>query len=94
LKKLFEDSVDAGFINPENVALVTFVDLPGGEAANADESRAEQWGEAAINALRDWSQPVCLSVAKQLMNPRPMRGTGCSGRRMTRRRANDPPFKA
>jgi hypothetical protein len=58
LRKLFEDASESGFINPENLSLVSIVDLPEGEAANADESKAGEWGEAAVKALRDWSVSV------------------------------------
>jgi predicted Rossmann-fold nucleotide-binding protein len=65
LRKLFEDASESGFINPENLSLVSIVDLPEGEAANADESKAGEWGAAAVKALRDWS----VSVSRQCPDP-------------------------
>jgi hypothetical protein len=50
--------VTAGFIAPQNLSLCQIVDLPGGSAANLDESRAEEWGPATISALSKWSFAV------------------------------------
>lgn len=50
---MFESAVAAGFIKPENLSLVKVVDI-GDAAENADESRAGEWGAAAIRALKEW----------------------------------------
>ncbi|WRT67239.1 uncharacterized protein IL334_004205 [Kwoniella shivajii] len=50
----FVSSVDAGFIAPANLSLLKLVNLEGGSTANADESKANEWGDAAIRALNDW----------------------------------------
>ncbi|WVW82973.1 hypothetical protein I302_104989 [Kwoniella bestiolae CBS 10118] len=50
----FLSSVEAGFIAPSNLSLLKLVNLEGGEGANGDESRAEEWGQAAIKALDEW----------------------------------------
>ena len=63
LLALIEGAVDAGFIKRENLALLRIVDL-GDAAANKDESRATEWGAAAIAALKEWSLPVSLDVAR------------------------------
>ncbi|ADV19499.1 conserved hypothetical protein [Cryptococcus gattii WM276] len=55
LYKQFENSVEAGFIAPSNLALLKLVDLEGGEEANMDEARADEWGQAALKALKEWS---------------------------------------
>ena len=55
---LFKTAVEAGFIAPQNLALCRVVDLPGGKDANKDESRAGEWGDVAVQALRDWSFSV------------------------------------
>lgn len=59
LRALLESSVASGFIKPENLSLMHIIDLPGG---NTDGGRAEEWGAAAIEALREWSLPVCRRV--------------------------------
>ncbi|WVR05150.1 hypothetical protein IAU60_002162 [Kwoniella sp. DSM 27419] len=51
----FQAAVEAGFIAPANLSLCKIVNLDGGEAANRDESKASEWGPAAIKALREWS---------------------------------------
>nr|XP_018263733.1 lysine decarboxylase [Kwoniella dejecticola CBS 10117]OBR85891.1 lysine decarboxylase [Kwoniella dejecticola CBS 10117] len=51
----FLSSVEAGFITQTNLSLLRLVNLEGGESANADESRASEWGDAALKALREWS---------------------------------------
>ncbi|WWC89939.1 uncharacterized protein L201_004868 [Kwoniella dendrophila CBS 6074] len=50
----FLSSVEAGFIAPNNLSLLKLVDLEGGEKANSDESKAEEWGKAALKALDEW----------------------------------------
>ncbi|OXG21545.1 lysine decarboxylase [Cryptococcus neoformans Tu401-1] len=55
LYKQFENSVEAGFIAPNNLSLLRLVDLEGGEEANIDETRADEWGQAALKALKEWS---------------------------------------
>lgn len=58
LYKQFENSVEAGFIAPNNLSLLRVVDLEGGEEANIDETRADEWGQAALKALKEWSVGV------------------------------------
>lgn len=58
LYKQFENSVEAGFIAPSNLSLLRLVDLEGGEEANIDETRADEWGQAALKALKEWSVDV------------------------------------
>lgn len=53
----------SGFIAPENLSLMRIVDLPGGEADNADESKAGEWGLAVVKALQEWSTAVCDALA-------------------------------
>lgn len=48
--------MSSGFIKPENTSLVQIVNL-GDAEANADETRAHEWGAVAIQALREWSPP-------------------------------------
>ncbi|KAK6903051.1 hypothetical protein I203_108312 [Kwoniella mangroviensis CBS 8507] len=50
----FISSVEAGFIAPSNLSLLKLVNLEGGEDANTDESRADEWGQAAFKALDEW----------------------------------------
>lgn len=58
LRALFEHGADEGFIKKENLQLLRIVDLPGGAEANADISKAGEWGEAALRALKEWHIPV------------------------------------
>ncbi|ODO10836.1 TIGR00730 family protein [Cryptococcus amylolentus CBS 6273] len=53
LYKQFESSVQAGFVAEENLALLKLVELEGG--AEGEEGRAEEWGAAALKALREWN---------------------------------------
>ncbi|KAL7424079.1 hypothetical protein Q5752_001664 [Cryptotrichosporon argae] len=53
----FEKAVEAGFIARKNLSLMRIVDLPGGEAANADEAKAGEWGAVAIKSLEEWTVP-------------------------------------
>jgi hypothetical protein len=55
---LLEGGVSAGFIAPQNLSLLKVVDLEGGAEANADDSKADQWGAAVLKALKEWSLPV------------------------------------
>ncbi|KAK4686873.1 cytokinin riboside 5'-monophosphate phosphoribohydrolase, partial [Tremellales sp. Uapishka_1] len=55
LLTLFQNAVEAGFIQPVNLSLMKVVDLPGGKSSNLDETRAGEWGAVAIKALEDWS---------------------------------------
>lgn len=57
LRDLVESAAKSGFINPENLSLVKIVDLDG-EGGNSDESRAEEWGGAAIKALKEFTFSV------------------------------------
>jgi hypothetical protein len=52
----------AGFIAPQNLSLCQIVDLPGGSAANIDESRAGEWGPATIAALKSFDFDVSRLV--------------------------------
>ncbi|OCF41437.1 TIGR00730 family protein [Kwoniella heveanensis CBS 569] len=56
LKLQFVKAVEAGFIPAANLSLCQVVNLAGGddESLNSDESRAGEWGQAAIQALKDW----------------------------------------
>jgi hypothetical protein len=63
LRTLIESASSAGFINPENLSLVKVVDLPGGEPANADPSKASEWGQIAVDAVRDFKFSVCPSAS-------------------------------
>lgn len=56
LRDLVESASKSGFINPENLSLVSIVDLP--EGGNSDEDRAEEWGAAAIKALKEFKFSV------------------------------------
>lgn len=67
LRGLLENAVTAGFVAPQNLALCQIVDLPGGSAANLDESRAGEWGEATIKALKEWSLDVSISLRRPLV---------------------------
>lgn len=58
LRALLEGGAESGFIKKENLSLLRIVDLPGGAEANADEAKAEEWGDAAIRALKEWHIPV------------------------------------
>lgn len=58
LQTLFDSASSAGFINPENLSLVKIVDLPDGPEANADPTKAGEWGQAALNAIRDFTFSV------------------------------------
>jgi hypothetical protein len=58
LRDLIQSASKSGFINPENLSLVSIVDLPGGEGANSDEDRAEEWGAAALKALKEFTFSV------------------------------------
>ena len=58
LRGLLENAVNAGFVAPQNLSLCHIIDLPGGSAANIDESRAGEWGEVTMKALREWSIDV------------------------------------
>lgn len=40
---------------------MTVVNLPGGPEANADPSKAGEWGAATVKALQDWQFPVSWS---------------------------------
>ncbi|ORX39982.1 lysine decarboxylase-domain-containing protein [Kockovaella imperatae] len=55
LRTLLQNAVEAGFIQPQNLALVQILDLPGGAQANSDERQADAWGPATITALKEWS---------------------------------------
>lgn len=57
LRDMFESASTAGFINPENLSLVTIVDLPG-EGANRDTAKAGEWGQAALKALSEFKFSV------------------------------------
>lgn len=59
---LLDGAVSAGFIAPQNLSLLKIVNLEGGDAANADETRVEEWGPAVLKALKEWSLPVSLST--------------------------------
>lgn len=61
LRALFETAVSAGFIKAENLFLVKIIDLPNG--GNTDASRAAEWGQAAVDALREWALPVSSGPA-------------------------------
>jgi hypothetical protein len=50
LRTQLSKGVDIGFIHPDNLALVTFVDGPDNEAEHADYD----WGTAVIGALNNW----------------------------------------
>ncbi|WVF72080.1 hypothetical protein IAT40_006892 [Kwoniella sp. CBS 6097] len=56
LKLQLDKAVEAGFISAANLTLCHIVNLAGGEddSLNSDESRAGEWGQAAIKALKDW----------------------------------------
>ncbi|KAK8869710.1 hypothetical protein IAR55_000278 [Kwoniella newhampshirensis] len=55
LHQQFLASVEAGFIAPENLSLMQLVSLDGDDRANLDESRAGDWGAAAVKALEKWT---------------------------------------
>ncbi|GMK58875.1 hypothetical protein CspeluHIS016_0603170 [Cutaneotrichosporon spelunceum] len=57
LRALLEGAVGSGFIKPENLSLLRIIDLPG-EGGNSNAARAEEWGPAAVEALRQWSLPT------------------------------------
>ena len=61
-RALLQASVDAGFIQAENLSLVTILDLPGGVEANTKDESANEWGAATVKALKEWS----LEVSPQL----------------------------
>lgn len=70
LRALLEGGAESGFIKKENLSLLRIVDLPGGAEANADPARAQEWGDVAIQALKEWHIPVsqasgAASVANQ-----------------------------
>ncbi|KAL1406820.1 hypothetical protein Q8F55_006229 [Vanrija albida] len=58
LQTLVENAVTAGFIQPQNVKLMTVVNLPGGPEANADPAKAGEWGAATVKALQEWEFPA------------------------------------
>ncbi|WVN86766.1 uncharacterized protein L203_101938 [Cryptococcus depauperatus CBS 7841] len=58
LYKQFESSVEAGFISQENLSLLKLVNLEGGQNANSDETKATEWGQAAVTALQNWSMDL------------------------------------
>ncbi|KAI9638051.1 uncharacterized protein MKK02DRAFT_42433 [Dioszegia hungarica] len=55
LQTLFTSASSSGFINPENLSLVKIVDLPGGEKDNADPSKAGEWGQVAVDAIKKFT---------------------------------------
>ncbi|EKD01354.1 hypothetical protein A1Q2_04342 [Trichosporon asahii var. asahii CBS 8904] len=61
LRALLEGGAESGFIKKENLSLLRIVDLPGGAEANADEAKAEEWGDAAIRALKEWHIPSTVA---------------------------------
>lgn len=75
----------SGFIAPENLSLMRIVDLPGGEVDNADESKAGEWGPAAVKALKEWSTEVggasVARVTRTLIRRRQGRDTAFHGLR-------------
>jgi hypothetical protein len=59
LKVLLRNSVEAGFINRENLSLVQILDLPP-SATNDD------WGSTTIKALQEWTidvSPVDIALS-------------------------------
>ncbi|WOO84389.1 Cytokinin riboside 5'-monophosphate phosphoribohydrolase LOG5 [Vanrija pseudolonga] len=58
LQTLVENAVTAGFIQPINLKLMTVVNLPGGPEANADPTKAGEWGAATVKALQEWQFPT------------------------------------
>lgn len=58
LRQLLEGGAASGFIKRENLGLLQIVDLPGGEHASADAARAAEWGDVAVQALKEWHVPV------------------------------------
>lgn len=70
MKVLFESASTAGFINPENLSLVKIVDLPGGEKDNADPSKAGEWGQAAVDAIRNFTFQVRLPNPNHILPSR------------------------
>ena len=42
---------EAGFIQPQNLSLVTIIDLD-------NEGEGEQWGTKVVKDLEDWTPPV------------------------------------
>jgi len=51
LKALLKNSVEAGFIRPENLSLVQVLDIP-------SSANIEEWGPATIRALKEWTFDV------------------------------------
>jgi hypothetical protein len=46
-----EGAKEAGFIQPQNLSLVTIIDLE-------NEGEGEQWGTKVVKALEEWTPPV------------------------------------
>jgi hypothetical protein len=51
MKALLKNSVEAGFIRPENLSLVQILDIP-------SSANIEEWGPATVKALRDFTFDV------------------------------------
>jgi len=48
---LLQGAKEAGFIQPQNLSLVTIIDLE-------SEGEGEQWGTKVVKDLEDWTPPV------------------------------------
>jgi len=51
---LLQGAKEAGFIQPQNLSLVTIIDLE-------NEGEGEQWGTKVVKDLEDWTPPVRYS---------------------------------
>ncbi|KAE9398314.1 hypothetical protein BT96DRAFT_994939 [Gymnopus androsaceus JB14] len=58
LRKMIQNALNDGFIQPYNVRLVTFVDGP----EDLDEHESYDWGTAALRAIDDWKKGKANAV--------------------------------
>jgi hypothetical protein len=66
IRALLDGAVSAGFIQPQNLSLLTILDLEhgraGAKASNLEEAIVGQWGARVIKALEEWTPPVCRFI--------------------------------
>jgi hypothetical protein len=52
-----EGAKEAGFIQPQNLSLLTIVDLD-------NEGKGEEWGAKVVKALESWTPPVSILLSR------------------------------
>ena len=58
IRTLLEGATEAGFIQSQNLSLVTILDVE-------SEGEGEEWGTKVVKALEDWTPPVSHILASR-----------------------------